>query len=126
MSALRALPIRPHEQRLADRDAAVYALVSDIVTGARLSPRRDAELHAAGAERIRRVLDRLELAVVSATALDREELAADQHVQVCSHCRHRWQVVSYGVCSGFRAIRRTLDRLHRGYRRHFRRLEAAS
>lgn len=129
MSALRALPITrtpsPFERRMADRDDAAYRLVSDIVTAAGLSPRRDAELHQVGAERIRRVLDQLELTCVSAVALEREERAADQHVRgACSWCSR--STVRMGVCRGFRAIRHSIDRLHHAYRRHARRLERAS
>jgi hypothetical protein len=110
---------------MADRDAAIRELVESIVGAANLSPRREVELHQAAVARFRRLADVTEQAVVAALALDREERSADQHVQgLCSWCSSRRLFVS-GVCRGFRAIRRRLDRLHHDYRRSLRRLERA-
>lgn len=112
------------ERRLADRDAAILDLVGSLVNGAELSPRRETELRQAATERMRVLLDRLEGAVVMAAALEREERAADQHVQHCSWCRH-WRVIRTGVCRGFRQLIRGIERRHHQYRRAFRRLEAS-
>lgn len=124
MNAVPARIFDHHERRLLDRDAAVLSLVADQVRPAALSPRREIELIQAGADRVRHALDLLETATLAAAALERDDRAADQHVQACSWCVG-WRVLRHGVCRTFRRIRRQWDRLHHQYERAFRRLERA-
>jgi hypothetical protein len=114
----------PQERRVLDRDAAIIALVADQVRPANLSPRREIELIQAGTDRVRHALDLLETATLAATALDREDRAADQHVQTCRWCV-TWRVARHGACRTFRRIRRQWDRLYHDYARAYRRLERA-
>ena len=111
----------PLERRLADRDHTIVELVAQTVSTAEISPTHEAELRQLAAERHRRVADLTEQAAICAAALEREERAADEHVQLCMWCL-RWRRHP-GVCWGFRRISRGIDRLHREYRRAVRRLE---
>lgn len=121
MSVARVLTIV--ERRLADQDHAILDLAAQLVTPAGLSPRREAELRQMAVAGYRRVAELTEAVAVAAAALEREERAADQHVQACSWCSVPYRVLR-GACPGFRRIRRHIDRLHHLYRRHARRLEA--
>lgn len=118
MMAVARIPT-PTERRLADRDHAILALVCDQVRPADLSPRREVELIQAGADRVRRVLDQLETAVISAAALERQERGCDEHVRgSCERCH--WRQIQ--PCRGFKSLRRRLDFAHHAYRRAMRRL----
>lgn len=105
-----------------DRDAAILSLVTDQVRPSSLSPRREIELIQGGADRIRHALDLLESATIAAALLEREDRAADQHIQACSWCIS-WRVLRHGACRTFKRIRRQWDQLHHQYMRAFRRLE---
>lgn len=122
---IAALQLTPYQRRQLDRDHQIADLVEEVVNGCTLSPRREAELRQAGADRLRRAVELLEEATLAAAYLEREERSADAHVQInCSWCSGR-RVLAGGICGSFRAIRRSLDRCHRMYRRTMRRLEHA-
>jgi hypothetical protein len=99
----------------------VLGLSTALVGSAGLSPRRETELIQAGNDRLRALAQAVEEATIAAVALDLEERAADEHVQLCSVCSRAREVVKSG-CRGLRRIRNGIDRAHDRYRRGMRRL----
>lgn len=125
MSAVvSCMSIHERRSRALDVEHQVVTLSTALVGTAGLSPRREAELVGAGNERLRALVEAVEQATIAAAALELEERAADEHVQVCSVCS-RGRLLVRGVCRGFRRIRASIDRAHDRYRRTMRRLGRA-
>lgn len=114
--------LTPYEQRRRDLDEEAWRFAGEILSDAQLGPDHEDEIHCATAAAIRHVIDLAFAATVAETALNREQEAANHHVEACTRCR--WFKARF--CRGLTRIRRQIDRLHHAYRAALKPLERAS
>lgn len=120
MIAARALT--RYERHRRDLDDEAWRFAAEIIGDAQLGADHEAEIRRATAAALRHVIDLTLAVTVAEAALNREQAAANHHVEACSRCR--WFKARF--CRGLWQIRRQIDRLHHAYRAALKPLERAS